>query len=84
MKRQIIRADGTNETKDVGDGWQEWNETLGIRTGELVVSPDGSLELWCDEEGLFVSEPQVNLAASMLAGRQIVGDVIVFYPGDIK
>jgi hypothetical protein len=68
----------------VGEGYQNWNDAIGARMGELVVSPDGSIELWCDEEGLCRNEPQLNRAASMLVGRQIVGDVIVFFPGDIK
>ena len=83
MQREILKADGTNETTEVGDGWEAWNEAIGARIGELVVSPDGSIELWCDEEGLLVNEPQINRAASLLACRPIVGDVIVFFPGDI-
>jgi len=84
MTRTILYADGTREVRNVGDGWEAWNATLGIRTGELVVSPDRSLELWCDEDGLCMAEPQLNRDASMLVGRQIVGDVIVFKPGDVK
>ena len=84
MKRTVLRVDGRDETEEVGDGWQEWNEAIGARTGELVVSPDGSVELWCDEEGLCKADPIVNLSASMLVRRPIVGDVIVFFPGDVK
>ena len=84
MQRTILRTTGEHENSEVGDGWEKWNESIGARMGELVVSPDGSIELWCDEEGLCRNEPQLNRAASMLVGRQIVGDVIVFFPGDIK
>lgn len=83
MKRNIIKTDGTHELTEVGDGYQSWNRALDISTGEIVRSPDGSIELWCDENGLCMAEPQLNRAASLLVGSQIVGDVIVFYPGDI-
>jgi hypothetical protein len=84
MKRTILRSDNTQEETEVGDGYKSWNASIDARIGELVISPDGSIELWCDEEGLLCEEPELNLKASMLVGRQIVGDVIVFYPGDIK
>lgn len=84
MQRTILRTTGEQENTDVGEGFETWNDAIGTRMGELVVSPDGSVELWCDEEGLLCNEPQLNRAASMLVGRQIVGDVIVFFPGDIK
>lgn len=83
MQRNIIKADGTSKVTEVGEGYQNWNAAIDARTGQIVTSPDGTLELWCDEEGLLVSEPQLNRAASLLVGQQIVGDVIVFYPGDI-
>jgi len=84
MQRDIIKADGTSKLTEVGEGFASWNSILDIRTGELVISPDETIELWCDENGLCVSEPQLNEAASLLVGRQIVGDVIVFYPGDVQ
>lgn len=84
MKRQVLRADGTNEEIEVGDGWESWNETINARTGTLVVSPDRTVELWCDDEGLLVSEPVQNMVASLLVRQPIVGDVIVFFPGDVK
>lgn len=84
MERNILRTNGTSKIETVGDGYETWNEAIGAGIGQLVISPDGTIELWCDEEGLFVSEPKVNVAASLLVRQQIVGDVIVFYPGDVK
>lgn len=84
MKRNIVKADGTSELTEVGESFSSWNSILDIRTGELVISDDGSIELWCDENGLCMADPQLNRAASLLVGRQIVGDVIVFYPGDVQ
>ena len=84
MERTIIRTDGTQDIVEVGDGFEAWNKAIGARTGEIVASPCGQVELWCDEEGLFTNEPQLNRAASLLTMRPIVGNVIMFYPGDIK
>lgn len=87
MKRKILRADEQGDHyKDieVGDGWKDWNKAIGAHTGTIVVSPDRTVELWCDDEGLMVDEPQFNMAATLVVGQQIVGDVIVFLPGDIK
>lgn len=86
MKRSIYRVTedaNFEENIEVGDGWQDWNKAIGARTGELVRSPDGSLELWCDEEGLMREDARVNRLASLLVMRPIVGDAIVFYPGDV-
>ena len=83
MERTVLRANGDNETTEVGDDYPAWNKVIDARIGELMISPDGSIELWADEEGLF-GEPRLNCVASMLVGRQVVGDVIVFYPGDVK
>jgi len=84
MERKVIKTDGTTTSTWVGDGFESWNEAIGARVGTIVVSPDRTVELWCDDEGLMVAEPQLTLAASMLVGQQIVGDVIYFMPGDIK
>jgi len=83
MERTILRASGAFEKTEVGDNFSSWNECIGARVGEVVQAPDKSLELWCDEEGLLC-EREFNFAASVLAMRPIVGDVIVFYPEDIK
>lgn len=84
MKRKVLRIDGRDATEEVGDGYQAWNRSIGADSGELVVCPHGGLELWCDEEGLCKGDPVVNFMASALAGRTIVGDVIVFKRGDVK
>lgn len=84
MHRTILRANGDIDTQDVGNSFETWNKAIGASIGQIVCSPDRSLELWCDEEGLLVEEPKVNLKASILACQQIVGDVIVFHRGDIK
>lgn len=84
MQRTILRTNGEHGTSNVGDGFEMWNEVIHARTGELIVSPDGTIELWTDEEGLMKNEPELNMAASMLVGRRIVGDAIVFFPGDVK
>lgn len=83
MKRTIIRTDGSMEKAEVGYNFESWNEAIDARVGEIVQTPDGSLELWCDEEGLLAHR-EFNQAASLLAMRRIVGDVIVFKPGDIE
>lgn len=84
MERTILRANGQDSISEVGDDYRAWNDAIGASMGELVVAPDGSVELWCDEEGPLVSEPILNFNASLLVKRPIVGDVIVFYPGDVK
>jgi hypothetical protein len=71
------------EETNVGNGFESWNEAIDARVGEIVQTPDGSLELWCDEEGLL-TQREYNHAASLLARCRIVGDVIVFKPGDIE
>ena len=84
MKRTILRIDGRDNIEEVGNGWEDWNEAIGARVGEVVVSSDGNIELWCDEEGLCRNDATVNLTASLLVKRTIVGDAIIFYPGDIQ
>lgn len=83
MERTILRTNGGHANTNVGQGFAAWNKVIGARIGELVLSQDGSIELWCDEEGLLIDEPELNQVASMLVGRRIVGDVIVFFPGDV-
>jgi hypothetical protein len=83
MKRTILQTDGGQHVKEVGTGFETWNDAIGASTGTLVVSPDRTLEFWCDDEGLCCEDPQLNREASMLAGQQLVGDVIVFFPGDV-
>jgi hypothetical protein len=83
MKKTIIRTDGTIEETEVGDGFESWNQAIGARVGEIAQTPDGTIELWCDEEGLL-REREFNFQASTLAMRPIVGDVIVFEVGDIQ
>jgi hypothetical protein len=83
MKRTILRTDGTHENIEVGNSFHTWNHAIGASIGEIATTPDGELELWCDEEGLL-TQREFNLAASTLAMRPIVGDVIVFEAGDIK
>lgn len=84
MERTILRTNGEHETTNVGGGFETWNEVIHARMGELIVSPDRSIELWTDEEGLLKCEPELNVAASMLVGQRIVGDAIVFFPGDVQ
>lgn len=67
---------------EVGEGFEAWNKAIRAQWGELVVCPDGH-ELWCDEEGLLRNRPY-NAAASVVAGRPIVGDAILFDPGDVR
>lgn len=87
MERKVIRADGTSETIDVGEGYESWNKVIGARMGEIVYLSDGR-ELWMDEDGRTVSEPVVNEEATALAwdryGYAMVGDAIIFEAGDIK
>ena len=84
MVRDVIRADGRVEKIEVGNGFETWNKVIGASCGTIVSAPGATLELWCDDNGLLAPEPRLNLQASILACQQIVGDVIVFKPGDIK
>jgi hypothetical protein len=87
MHKMILRADGRVETVDVGDGFRTWNAAINARMGQIVpgyIVGQGEVELWCDEEGLLVDKPTQNLYATLIARQPIVGDVIVFKPGDIK
>ena len=83
MKRRVLRIDGRDDIEEVGNGYKDWNRAIGAGIGELVVCPGGVLELWCDEEGLYNS-PVLNFTATALAGRRIVGDVILFKRGDVQ
>jgi hypothetical protein len=85
MLRKVIRADGHIETKDVGTGFQSWNENIKARMGQIVygVAEFEEVELWCDEEALLVDEPEQNFIATAIARQPIFGDVIVFQVGDI-
>lgn len=92
MIRMILRADGTTETKEVGKGFQTWNEAINAGTGTIVQGrlvnvtkgKVEEIELWCDDEALCCNEPVRNFFASVLANQPIYGDVIVFRKGDIK
>lgn len=84
MKRRVLRIDGRDNIEEVGNGYKDWNRAIGAGIGELVVCTGGTLELWCDEEGLCKADPVLNFMASALAGRQIVGDVIIFRRGDVQ
>jgi len=44
---------------------------------EVVQAYIPQVALWCDEEALCKSEPELNLRASILAGRPIYGPVLV-------
>jgi hypothetical protein len=84
MKATLITTDGNQTVIDGEGGWQQWNEAIGAHTGTIVTSPDGSIELWCDDEGLFKEDARQNIIASILVKQPIVGDVIAFPAGSIK
>jgi len=87
MIRRVILTDGTSEEREVGNGFQTWNEAIDARMGQIVPTDEGK-ELWCDEEALCKNDPEINSVASALCsrsnyGQPIFGNVIVFQPGDI-
>lgn len=92
MIRQVLRADGTAEKIEVGNGFETWNKAIRAHTGTIVEgiinnTTKGTLdrvELWCDDEALCVAEPVYNFFASLIARQPIFGDVILFRKGDIK
>ena len=84
MKRRILNINGQDGIREVGDGFQAWNDAIGADIGQIVPCLDGKHELWADEEGLCKGEPTINVMASAMAGQPIVGSVILFRVGDIK
>ena len=72
--------------------FEDFNMLIGANRGEIVslqqvgsMLPDefikdngiSSIDMWCDEEGLFKEDAGMNMIASLLCGRQIVGDVLI-------
>lgn len=85
MIRPVLRAiagESHTEMLEVGDGFETWNKAIGATCGEIVPCKNGRQELWCNENGL-AEECALNQYASFIAGRHIVGDVILFEKGDI-
>lgn len=74
MDAMIFRADGTSEVFKGGDTLEEWQGAIGGGYLEAVYL-DGKV-MFVDEDGLMKQLPY-NLMASGLAGRDIVGDVLV-------
>ena len=73
-------------------GFEDFNMLIGADRGEIVsldavrgMLPDAfikdngisSIDMWCDEEGTFKEDASMNMIASLLCGREIVGDVLL-------
>ncbi len=92
MIRTVVYADTrshtkASENKEVGNGFRTWNDAIRATVGTIVygsLAEIGPVELWCDDEALLFPDPIRNDAASIIARQDIYGDVIIFFPGDIK
>ena len=73
MTAMIYRADGTSEPYDGGDTLEEWQAVIGGGYLEAVYLGDNVM--FVDEDGRMKQLP-VNSQASVLAQRDIVGDVL--------
>lgn len=80
----ILKANGEQSTVDLVRGKKQLKQLQDIVGGyiELVRLP-GSDEMYVNEDGLSMCLPE-NVAASLLAGRLIVGDVAVCKRGEVK
>jgi len=74
MKAMIYRADGTSDVYEGGDTLEEWQAAIGGGYLEAVYLGDNVM--FVDEDGLMKQLP-FNSQASVLAQRDIVGDVLV-------
>lgn len=79
----LLKVDSSTEKLPDGElSLEQMYKAIGCTTVELVALPDGT-ELWCDENGLAVDSPKMNLKATMLYRKHygpevlIVGDVIL-------
>jgi hypothetical protein len=61
--------------EDVKPSLEDAQEKVGGYV-ELLTLSNGE-QMLVDEEGLFKQSPQVNVPATFLAGRQIVGNAII-------
>ena len=85
MMRPVLRAiagAAVSDVIEVGDGFETWNAAICATCGEIVPCRNGRQELWVNENGL-AEGCALNQQATMLSGRRIVGDVILFENGDI-
>jgi hypothetical protein len=73
MTAMIYRADGTSEVYEGGDTLEEWQAAIGGGYLEAVYLDDNVM--FVDEDGLMKQLP-FNSQASVLAQRDIVGDVL--------
>ena len=85
----LMRVDGTSTPvtpkNGVSYGLEELYKMLGCSMVQVVYTvADKNLILICDEEGLFVPNPTVNSAASILAGQPIVGNVLACHTKRFK
>ena len=79
ISREVTPENGKNYTL------KELYALLGCSSVE-VVYPRGKKDyiLICDDEGMFVSEPKVNHAASLINGDGIVGNALLCHTSRLK
>lgn len=77
--REVVPENGKNYKL------QELYNMLGCSMIE-VVYPQTKQDyiLICDEEGLFVADPKVNFAATVLNGSHIVGNALLCHTSRLK
>jgi len=73
MTATIYKADGTSEVYEGGDTLEEWQAVIG--GGYLEAVYVGDNVMFVDEDGRMKQLP-FNSQASVLAQRDIVGDVL--------
>ncbi len=86
-KPTVIEFDPKKEYR-----FEDFNTMIGAGRGEIVcldavlkMLPDAfikdngitAIDMWCDEEGTYKEDAAMNMIASLLCGREIVGDVLI-------
>ncbi|MDO5067640.1 MAG: hypothetical protein Q4D96_10210 [Propionibacteriaceae bacterium] len=86
MRALLITTAGTITVVNSAEGQEPFafaRKQIGAKLIEPLTLNEEGLELMCNEEGLLVAEPQINLIASYIATHtlgycyQIVGDVLL-------
>lgn len=83
MTALVVPPDGpTREIEWPAEGEQlaTLYREIGCTTVTVVPTGYDDVTVWADDEGLFVAEPEINPAASMMCGQPIVGTVVVTGP----
>lgn len=76
----LINEDGTEKQLGRKPGLKQLQGAVGGLI-ELVVCPDGR-EMYVNEEGLFRKDFGINVRASEMASRPLVGPAVLLEDGD--